>query len=485
MQYSVVSYSDIPAFDKRIDPEFYESKNIKLENQLRKINSIPLGDLCYLFDGPFGSELLSSSYSEYGVPALRMQNVTKSGLPKLDNVEFISDQDADRLIKHIAYSGDVVTTKIGFLGYSTVLPNSYERYFFRRELTRLVIKGGVDLQPNYLATFLNTSHGRIQALRYSTGTTRDRVLLVNQRHMLIPIFSNKLQSLISNLIIESHRFIELSESKYKQAQTLLLSELGLTNWQPKYQLTFIKNYSDTQQSERIDAEYYQPKYDEMINVIKNYSGGWDTLDNLVYIKKCIEVGSREYLDEGIPFVRVSNISPFEITEEKYISESLYQELTPVEDNIPFEKSKNYQPQQGEILFSKDGTPGIANYLKEQPRKMIPSGGILRLKSKTDKVINEYLTLVLNSVLIQEQVNRDVGGSIILHWRPDQVKATVIPILSKGKQSQIQQKVTESFSLLKQSKHLLESAKKAVEMAIEKNEQAAITWLKNETKEMQI
>ena len=59
--------------------------------------------------------------------------------------------------------------------------------------------------------------------------------------------------------------------------------------------------------------------------------------------------------------------------------------------------------------------------------MIPAGGILRLKSKTDKINNEYLTLVLNSILTQEQVNRDVGGSVILHWRPDQVAGTVIPI----------------------------------------------------------
>ncbi len=198
------------------------------------------------------------------------------------------------------------------------------------------------------------------------------------------------------------------------------------------------------------------------------------------IKKCIEVGSSEYLYGGIPFVRVSNISPFELSTEKHISSSLYNQLTPQEGNIPFEKSKNHQPKQGEILLSKDGTPGIAYYLKDKLQKMILSGGIIRLQNKADKVNNEYLTLVLNSILIQEQVNRDVGGSIILHWRPDQVKETVIPILSEEKQLDIQQKVTESFNLRKQSKHLLECAKKAVEMAIEQDEQTAIEWLKNET-----
>lgn len=115
--------------------------------------------------------------------------------------------------------------------------------------------------------------------------------------------------------------------------------------------------------------------------------------------------------------------------------------------------------------------------------MIPSGGILRLKNKTDKVNNEYLTLALNSILTKEQVNRDGGGSVILHWRPDQVKGTVLPIPSEEKQTQIQQKVIESFNLRKQSKHLLECAKRTVEIAIEKDEQTAITWLENETREM--
>ena len=165
-------------------------------------------------------------------------------------------------------------------------------------------------------------------------------------------------------------------------------------------------------------------------------------------------------------MRVSNLSPFEITEEKYISEELYAEI------------EKHQPKQEEILLTKDATPGIAYHLREQPKKMIPSSGILRLKSKTDKIGNEYLTLVLNSILTQEQVNRDVGGSVILHWRPDQVARTLIPILPEEKQVEIQQKVLESFNLRKHAKDLLECAKRAVEIAIEQDEQTAINWLES-------
>ncbi len=342
------------------------------------------------------------------------------------------------------------------------------------------------ITPEYLTTFLNTKYGVLDVKRRArVSINQSNVNAEELKRVEIPLVSRELQLLVTKAFDKAFEFIQESERKYKKSQTILLSELGLSNWRPKHQITFIKNYSDTILAERIDAEYYQPKYEAIVAAIKNYSYGWDTLGNLVSVKKCIEVGSGEYHDEGIPFIRVSNLSPFEITEEKYISEKLYKQLTPQEENVPFEKSINHQPQRGEILFTKDATPGIAYYFKEKPQKMIPSGGILRLKSKTNKVNNEYLTLVLNSILTKEQVNRDVGGSIILHWRPDQVKETTIPILPEKKQTQIQQKVTKSYYLRKQSIHLLDCTKRAVEMAIELDEQTAISWLKNETKELQI
>ena len=263
----------------------------------------------------------------------------------------------------------------------------------------------------------------------------------------------KADSTHSNILLE-----------WRNAKRSLLKELSLEEWKPSQNLTSIKRFSDAQQAGRIDADYFQPKYDDIVNAIKAYPGGWETLGSLVTLKKCIEVGSKNYLEEGIPFVRVSNLSPFEITEEKYISEELYADL------------RQHQPQQCEILLSKDATPGIAHYLHEQPRKMIPASGILRLISNTDKVSNEYLMAALNSQLTQMQIARDVGGSVILHWRPDQAAAILIPILPVDKQSEIERMVTESFNLRKRSKNLLDQAKQAVETAIEKDEQTALNWL---------
>ena len=79
-----------------------------------------------------------------------------------------------------------------------------------------------------------------------------------------------LPSVIEKTYLQSKHLTELSKTRYLDAQTLLLAELGLADWQPKHQLTFVKNFSDTEHAERVDAEYFQPKYDKIVNAIKNY-----------------------------------------------------------------------------------------------------------------------------------------------------------------------------------------------------------------------
>jgi restriction endonuclease S subunit len=138
------------------------------------------------------------------------------------------------------------------------------------------------------------------------------------------------------------------------------------------------------------------------------------------------------------------------------------------------------------LGLKDATPGIAYYLKDEPENMIPSGGILRLTVKDeDKLYPEYLTIVLNSVIVQKQIERDAGGSVINHWRVDQVKNTLIPILPVTGQKEIAKMVNDSFCNRELSKRLLKLAKRGVEMSIEKDEKTAQEWIDSELRKLNI
>ncbi|WP_240329629.1 hypothetical protein [Helicobacter suis] len=58
---------------------------------------------------------------------------------------------------------------------------------------------------------------------------------------------------------------------------------------------------------RLDAEYYQEKYEYNKSLIKSHPHA--KLKDLVHIKKSIEPGSAAYKNVGVPFVRVGNLSP--------------------------------------------------------------------------------------------------------------------------------------------------------------------------------
>ena len=73
-----------------------------------------------------------------------------------------------------------------------------------------------------------------------------------------PLFvpSKSLRLLIVETVKNSTIALEKSKQIYAPIQTLLLAELGLADWQPEQELTFIKNFSDTERAERIDAEIF-------------------------------------------------------------------------------------------------------------------------------------------------------------------------------------------------------------------------------------
>ena len=460
IRYSIVNYQSVVvvSHSMRLDAEFFHPDYLKVWNRLEEISSRRLIDFQVQIRHP---KEIKRNYVEEGVLFLRSQNVRPLSVDLTTNPVYISEEDAERLKENTICYKDILITRSGTPGLCAI-------YLEREEAISsshtFIVKSG-SLNPFFLAVFLNTKYGRALTERGKYGSLQPEIAPPFLYQIPMPSW-RALPDEIEKIYLQSRELTELSKERYAETQAFIVAEVDFADWQPKNQLTFVKNFSDTERANRFDADYFQPRYDDIVNAIKNYPGGCDTLGNLVTLEKGIEVGSRKYRETGTPFVRVSNLSPFEITQEKYISEELYAEL------------EQHQPKQGEILLSKDATPGIAHHLREQPPKMIPAGGILRLKRKSNRVRTAYLTLVLNSILGQEQVSRDVGGSVIPHWRPDQVAETLVPILPDEKQAEIERKVTESFDLRRQSKHLLACAKRAVEIAIEEDEDTSLNWLKS-------
>lgn len=98
------------------------------------------------------------------------------------------------------------------------------------------------------------------------------------------------------------------------------------------------------------------------------------------------------------------------------------------------------------------------------------------------ILPDYLTLVLNSPVVQMQAERDSNGAIIQHWKPSEIENVIVPVLDINKQKELSEMVQKSFALRRKSKQLLEYAKQAVEIAIEQGEDTALAWLKERTGE---
>ena len=275
---------------------------------------------------------------------------------------------------------------------------------------------------------------------------------------------NKSKSLLENAKVQVENVIQtggyktlLEQSLYyfRLAEWLLLQELFLDYWQSRGSVSCsIKSFSAVQSTGRLDSEYYQPKYDELFEHLAKYK--CTKLGDIVAIKKSIEPGSDSYIEEGIPFIRVSDVNKFEIGKTDL-------HLSPKEFNIEV-----LRPHKDTIIFSKDGSIGIA-YKCEKNLDIITSGALLHLDIRNENILPDYLTLILNSIVTQLQAERDSNGAIIQHWKLDDIKKIIVPVLPMQIQSLIAEKVQKSFALRKQSKRLLEQAKRMVEEEIEKKE----------------
>lgn len=228
-------------------------------------------------------------------------------------------------------------------------------------------------------------------------------------------------------------------------------------------MSSVVNLSEVQKVNRLDAEYFNSPCNKMLAVINKVKTV--KLGDLVEMTKGVEPGAEAYVEPPLPplsggsnklFIRVSSISKDGIIDkdQKYISEDLFNEY-----------KENYQPQAGEILLTKDASIGVACLVRE-PIEGIIASGVMRLKIK-EKINPEYLTLVLNSMVGRLQAERDAGGSVIAHWKPEQIKNLVVPILPTATQNKIGDLLWQSYQARRQAKELLAEAKLKVEEMIEK------------------
>lgn len=249
-----------------------------------------------------------------------------------------------------------------------------------------------------------------------------------------------------------------------QKNLIALSEAKLKNYN-------IKKLSDSFiKTGRLDAEYYQQKYEVIEEVIKKNKNGYAKLGDFI---KNYSTGypykSDSYSDiEGIPLIRINNISNGELD----LSNATKIPLTDLELSIKDIAQEN------DILISMSGTIGNSCKIRNGIKAVV-NQRIMRITTNNYNV--DVLPLIINSAIGKSQLERIGTGGVQTNLSSNDIKEIIIPIIDINKQQEIANFVEQSFKLKEESERLLEVAKKAVEMAIEEGEEKAMEFIKEEGK----
>ena len=454
--FNTVNLSELEG-KKRIDAEYYKPDYIRLLSRLKEVGCVSVKDVAFPLRRKFKPK--KGEYFDY----IEISEVDLT-TGEFSTSKIIGEEAPDRA-QWVVNEDDILI--------STVRPIRNAIVLIKERKENLVCSSGFcvlhpkTIQTNYLFLYLKMPFIAKLLDRHTTATEYPAINWNDILNTPIYVGSKEFQMKISLMMDKSFALLKQSQSLYSQAENLLLEELGLKDFKPKYEKNYTANLSNAFSAHRVDAEYFQPAYEEVIEKLRENNIELLPLRKFILgIQKGIEPGSENYQDEGKPFIRVSNLSKYGFTDrdQKYLNEELYQQLR-----------EAYEPKQGDFLLTKDATPGIAYVVKEQIEGII-SSGILRLQINDSEINKEYLALCINSIIGKMQIERDCGGSVILHWKPEQVKRLQIPLLPLETQQKIASLVQQSHEARKKAKELLEIAKRAVEIAIENNEREALDYI---------
>jgi len=412
---SIVKLSEIE-YVKRFDAGRYRTSFLKLEKDLKKMTIIR--KLGYLLVEPVRTGYIPRDRDIYQddirIHFLKTDNL-REGVINFENSDFLparSISESDYLkCKNVTVT--ISGAHYDVIGRAAIFLDYYPQSVTNQNIA--VIKTDENLlNPFYLTIFLNSKYGREQLWMLSRQTEQFNLNCREVEELLIPLFDVDFQQEIETLVKNFFELTEKTKSLYSQAEKLLLEKLGLEGFQEKYELSYTTNLSKVFGVHRIDAEYFQTTYNRFMGCLKEHS-------------------KMEKLKEFI---------------------------------LDFQKPKTlYEPKVGDFLLTKDVMPGTA-YVVKEPVEGIAAGSILILKIDEDKINKEYLALCINSIIGNLQIVREGEGSVITHWRPEQIENLQVPILYRKVQEEVSSLIKQSHETKQRARELWEETKRKVEKTIE-------------------
>lgn len=459
LEVSEVAYSEVVKMsnDFRINSEFFSKQFLQLKGG-RNSAFLPLKQLAKVADGDH-SKFPDNQLEE--VRYLQARDITNNFLEITSDV-FVSKEYFSKNQRSIIIEETILLSIMGTVGDIAITPKGFQACMCNRALA--IIRDVKTISPQFLFTFLITKQAASLIERLKNGGVQQRINLDVLGELEIPILEIALQDKVAQLVVLAQETRQQSKQKYNEAEQALLEAVGLADFKPSTQNTNIKSFTQSfGTSSRLDAEYYQPKYEDYLKLIFEYKEGWAKLSEICTLKD-------------------ANYNPNDETEYQYIELSDIDKsggITGCTNGLGSDlpsRARRFVNAGDVVVSSIEGSLSSCALVPDQYDKALCSTGFYVIKSA--KISSETLLVLMKSELMQNILKQNCSGTILTALNKDEFSNLPVPKINLTTQTNISELVKQSFTLKAQSKHLLNVAKRAVEIAIEQDEAAALAYIAN-------
>ena len=434
----------------RIDTEYYHPRYLELEAILAKHSPKPLTEICDVTDGNHFK--VSDHFSPDGEHRyLRGQDLSDFFLSEANPV-YIPKEVFDSLEPSHMKPLDLLLSIVGTIGAVGMIPPDWPVI---TGSCKLAILRAQKIDPYYLAAFWASKYGKFQAERNTRGTVQMGLVLDDFPYLQVPDVSPTFQEEVAKLVSDAYEQRQESKRLYRQAEQLLLDKLGLSDKDLADDLCNEVNLSTIFEQARLDAEFFEPKYERLIQRIEA-TGQATTIGTIAkWLRRGVQPA---YIETGEIYV----------VKSKDIGEQFIDlEATERTDRSFWAVNERAQIRQYDVLLNSTGrgTLGRANcYLETADAIADNHVTIIRPDENCDPV---YLSLYLNSPVGRSQSERLCAGSSgQTELYPDAIVQIRLFLPRNGLQLELRDIVLRAYVAKQGARGLLEQAKRKVEAMIE-------------------
>ncbi len=438
--------------DFRIDSAFFTAKIVRN----KEVKYVPIGEC--LVNSQYGVSIDMNEDGE-GYPIYRMNEIHNM-LCDL-NVGKYANLTRDQFLKFKLNDRDVLfnrTNSYELVGRTGVYYDNGKDMTFASYLVRFIPDESI-LLPEYLASFLSSKYGIIDIKRRARQSiNQTNVNPEEVKEIKIPLLVRDIQKKIQDMFVLAHKSRLDADSLFMQAEKILMKELGIQDFTPSTKGVSVKTLSESFiYNGRLDAEYYQPKYDDFRKIL-------NTKDTVLSLCNLHDKNFNPAKDEKYQYIELSNVG---------MGGNIYDVEVISGDNLPSRARR--QVKTGQVIVSSiEGSLQSCALVTEEYNNALCSTGFYVIDSNV--ISPETLLVLFKSEPIQALLKQGCSGTILTAITKEEFLNLPLPLIHSKAQKQISDKVQEYFVLCRQSEQLLENAKRAVEIAIEKGQDKTISWL---------